>query len=106
MNKLPKGWDELQKKFSEYLSIIARDHHKNRDGKLTLSYEYNGWIEEGGWVVLHDGYVNDFCIIGRTPEETIAEAIKELEKLIQTEKEIVDANAAYDMWIQGKTKNL
>lgn len=86
--KLELKWHQLKLLFNEYLTIISRDHHKNRDGQLSLTRYYFGWDEKDhGWKVVHNGYVNDFECKGVNEFDAINNAIIKLKGLIAEEEE-------------------
>lgn len=83
-------YKEMIRLFHEYLKIIRKDHHKNRDGDIHVGYYHYGWEfdeNEGEWRVIHNGYVNNFCICDKDLDQALNKAIAELKRLINEENE-------------------
>ncbi len=78
-------YTQLVSIFHDYLRIISKDHHKNRDGDLSIGYHYWGWDfnGKGEWRVIHNGYVNDFIISDEDLDIALDKAIIEMEEMLQ-----------------------
>jgi len=91
MDQFESLWGELKQVFNEYLDVISRDHHKSKDGQLTLRRYYYGWDQrDEGWEVVHDGYVNEFKVQGETPTIAIQRAIAKLKGIIEEENDLFE----------------
>ena len=75
---------------SEYQSLVASDHHKDRDCHWSITRRWS-YGEDDGWIVRHDGYcyekVEVFCESYREAQETLIDhlnlAITEFNELQQ-----------------------
>lgn len=69
---------------NDVMEIIARDHHKNGDGSLDISYNFyyesRNLMNAKPWSITHTGYVRGVIKAeGKTFEETAKEFIAQME---------------------------
>lgn len=90
-------YQELKEKFDEYLTILrkSRDGYiKPRDGDFEISYCLAEFGSYGGeypcWIINHDGYIHDFMVRDKTFYGACEKAIRELNELIEKEKELLE----------------
>lgn len=83
-------YNQLTSLFHEYLREITKDHHKNKDGYISVEYLYCGWDFSGvgEWRVIHNGYVNDFVICDQDLDVALDKAILKVKEMLEEAKEV------------------
>lgn len=81
--------NELQSLMQEYQSLIAGEHHKERDCWVEIKQSFCGYKDEPEWYSIHDGYIYEWTLGPyKTYEEAFAAAIEQVKEMIQDELEI------------------